>query len=433
MTKVNPDVMLGQNYTYRSIVSQHGILFVYSEATMADLELDFSLTSEEEQFRKEVQRFVAEEPPSKFPTQTENECFGFGCWSYEFTRRVGQKGWIGTTYPREYGGLGLSPIYQFILNEELAYHKAPWAGHFFAYTVGQALIKKGTEAQKRSFLPRLASGEIQFWQALSEPDAGSDLLNCRTRAVLKGDRYCITGQKTWGSRAHRANHAWLLASTRPDLRQKGLSLFLVDMKTPGMTLRPIVNLAGDAAFYELYLDSVEVPKENLIGGENSALQIVIPSLEADRFWARSARIAYCRRVFDDLVGWAKQTRRQDRPVSEDPVFRHGMTALAVDIEIARLLSLRTVYLMASGKALTYEGSATKITADELGRRIAVFARGIVGPASLEADMPSCGDSDVNFGREYIYSIGHGLAGGTFEIQKNTIATRGLGLPVVKAA
>ncbi len=424
--------MLGENYNDRLIFSQDAESS-HVNALMADNELDFSLTSEQEEFRKEVLRFVAEEPPSSFPTQTENECFGFGCWSYEFTRRVGQKGWIGTTFPREYGGLGLSPVHQFILNEEMAYHKAPWAGHFFAYTVGQALTKKGTEAQKRAFLPRLASGEVQFWQALSEPDAGSDLLNCKTRAVAKGDRYLITGQKTWGSRAHRANHAWLLASTRPELHQKGLSMFLLDMKTPGITLRPIINLAGDASFYELYLDSVEVPRENLIGGENSALQIVIPSLEADRFWARSARIAYCRRVFDDLIAWAKKTKRNGLPVSEDPVFRHGLTELAVEIEVSRLLSLRTVYLMASGKPLTYEGSATKIMADELGRRIAQFARGVIGPDCLDVDVPSCGDSEVSFGREYVYSIGHGLAGGTLEIQKNTIATRGLGLPAMKAA
>lgn len=399
---------------------------------MESQELNFTLTAEQESFRADVLRFIAEEPPESFPTQTENECFGFGCWSYEFTRRVGDKGWVGLTFPKSYGGLGLGPVYQFILNEELAYHRAPWAGHFFAYTVGHALMKHGTEDQKRRFLPALGEGKMQCWQALSEPDAGSDLLKSKTRAVPKGDRYVITGQKTWGSRAHRASHAWLLASTNPELHQKGLSIFLVDMETPGITLRPIVNLAGDEAFYEMYLDSVEVPRENLVGGENGALQVVIPALEADRFWARSARIAYCRRIFDDLISWARQTSRHGVPIIEDDVLRNQLVDLAIDLEVARLLSLRTVYLIESGKHLTYEGSATKITADELGRRMAQVARKIIGPVCLEADDSSCANMPANFGREYIYSIGHGLAGGTTEIQRNTIATRGLGLPTARA-
>ena len=218
--------------------------------------MDFQYSQEQEAYRQEVLKFIAVEPPSSFPVQTENECFGFGAWSYEFTRRMGEKGWIGITYPEMYGGLGLSPIYQFILNEEMAYHHAPWAGHWFAYTAGQAILKYGTDEQKQHFLPGLARGEIQFWQGLSEPDAGSDLLNTKTRAVDQGNHYVIDGQKIWGSRAHRASHAWLMARTAPASEKRGSSLFLIDMNTTGLSLRPISNLAGDDAFFELFLDSI---------------------------------------------------------------------------------------------------------------------------------------------------------------------------------
>lgn len=390
--------------------------------------MDFTYTREQEAFRREVLKFIAEEPPESFPTQTENEGFGFGCFSREFTRRMGEKGWIGITFPEKYGGLGLSPIYQFILNEEMSYHHAPWAGHFFAYTAGQAIIKHGTEEQKQHFLPRLARGEIQFWQGLSEPDAGSDLLNTKTRAVKHGDHYIIDGQKTWGSRAHRANHVWLMVRTGPMSERRALSLFLVDMKTPGLSIRPIYNLAGEDSFYELYLDSVEVPEENLLGGENGAISIVIPGLEADRFWARSARIAYCRRTLNDLLVAIKGMKRNGRPLIEDPVLQKEIVDSAVDVEVARLLSYRTIYLLDSGRPLSYEGSVIKLVADELGRRLAATVRGILGRDCTLKDYLPFDGSYVNIGREYIYSIGHAIAGGTAEIQLNTIATRGLGLP-----
>jgi alkylation response protein AidB-like acyl-CoA dehydrogenase len=390
--------------------------------------MDLGFTREEEAFRAEVLNFLAEEPPESFPIQTKDECFGFGSWSYEFTKRIGEKGWIGITYPKKYGGLGLNQIYQFILNEELAYHRAPWAGHFFAYTVGRALINYGTEEQRTRFLPTLGRGEIQFWQALSEPDAGSDLMNCKTRAIERGNCYVIDGQKTWGSRAHRANHAWLMARTDPNSRSKGLSLFLIDMNTPGLSLRPIVNLAGDAAFYELYLDAVKVPKENLLGEKNGAMKIVIPSLEADRFWARSARIAYCRRIFNDFLVKLKKMQRNGKLLINDDVVRNEVVDRMIDLEVARLLSYRAICLISSGKSLTYEGSVVKLVADELGKRIASTMRGITGPSCLlESDSP-LRELDVDVAREYIYSIGHGIAGGTAEIQRNTIAIRGLGLP-----
>jgi len=389
--------------------------------------MDFKFTEEEEVFRKQVLDFLDEEPPQNFPTQTENECFGFGSWSYEFTKRIGEKGWIGITYPEEYGGLGLNPMYQYVLNEEMAYHKAPWAGHFFAYTVGRAIVKFGTQEQKRRFLPRLARGEIQFWQALSEPDAGSDLTNCRTRAIEHGDSFIINGQKIWGSRAHRANHAWLLARTDRDSQSTGLSMFLVDMNTPGLSLRPITNLAGDAAFYELFLDSVRVPKENLLGEKNGAMKIVIPGLEADRFWARSARVAYCRRIFDDFLSSIKVTEQNGKPILDNGYNRNEIIERVIDLEVARLLSYRTIYLISNEKTLNYEGSVIKLVADELGKRIASTVRNILGPACLFGDKTLNGlDTDIT--REFIYSVGHGIAGGTSEIQRNTIATRGLGLP-----
>ncbi|MFC1977884.1 acyl-CoA dehydrogenase family protein [Chloroflexota bacterium] len=390
--------------------------------------MDFTYTKEQEAFRQEVLKFIAEEPPGSFPTQTENECYGFGCFSYEFTRRMGDMGWIGITFPEHYGGLGLSPIYQFILNEEMSYHHAPWAGHFFAYTAGQALLKYGTDEQKQYFLPRLARGEIQFWQGLSEPDAGSDLLNTKTKAVTHGDHYIIDGQKTWGSRAHRANHVWLMARTAPASERRGLSLFLIDMDTPGLSLRPIINLAGDDSFCELYLDSVKVPQENLLGGEGGAISVVLPGLEADRFWARSARIAYCRRTLDDLLVSIKGMKRNGQPLSEDAVIQKEIIDCAVDVEIARLLSYHTIYLIDAGRPLSYEGSVIKLVADELGRRIAVTARGILGRDCIMEDYLPFDGSYVNITREYIYSMGHAIAGGTAEIQLNTIATRGLGLP-----
>ena len=326
--------------------------------------MDFSLTEKEEAFRQEVREFIRQEPPQQFATEFPGE-YSFGDWSCEYNRRLGAKGWLSMAWPKEYGGQGRTLMEQFIFLEEMVYHKAPILSFLFIDCVARAIINYGSEKLKNELLPQIAKGKLTFWEGFSEPNAGSDLLSLETRAVEDGDVYIINGQKTWNSWAHLADYGFTLARTDPEApRHKGISAFIIDMKSPGVTVRPLMCMCGTTSFSEIFFDDVQVPKHYLLGEKNRGFPLLLTGLEADRFWARAPMPAGYKRDVEQLVDYVKKTGRKDAPT-----IRQELAEIAIEIEVSRLFGYRAAYMINEGLAMTYEASMLKTFADELGQRL----------------------------------------------------------------
>ena len=391
--------------------------------------MDFRFSEKEEELRAEVRQFCREEPPESFPCEFEDEGYGFGGWSRAFTRRLGEKGWLSIPWPKEYGGLGGTVMERFVCAEELAYHRAPQYAHFFNDSVGASIVSHGTEAQKREFLPLMARAEIVFATGLSEPGAGSDLLNTATRAVKDGSDYILNGQKIWPTGAHLAEWCLMLARTDPEApKSRGLSIFLVDMRSRGVTVNPIIDMAGCKSFNEIFLEDIRVPKRYLLGQENRGLPMVFESLEGDRFWGRCLRHAGSKRDLEELVEYVNEAKYNGRSLKENQVLRDTLAEIAVELEVGRWITYRTAWLLNKGATLNYEASVVKTFADELGQRLANVALQILGPQVQLRDNSRWAGLRERFALLYKFNRGLSLAGGTSEIQRNTIALRGLGLP-----
>jgi len=391
--------------------------------------VDFRFSENEERLRAEVREFCQKEPPESFPCEIEDEGYGFGGWSRAFTRRLGEKGWLGIAWPKEYGGLGRSVMERFVAAEELAYHRAPQYGHLFGDAVGAGIVAHGTEEQKREFLPKMAKGEVLWSTGLSEPGAGSDLLNTATRAVKDSDDYILNGQKIWPTGAHIAEWSLVLARTDPDApKARGLSTFLVDVRSPGVTVNPIIDMAGCKSFNEIFLEDVRVPKRYLLGQENRGLPLVFECLEGDRFWGRCLRHAGSRKDLEELVEYVNQAKYDGRSLKENQVLRDALAEIAVELEVSRMLNYKAAWLLNKGASISCESSVVKVFADELGQRIANVGLQILGPQVQLRDNSKWAFLRRRFTFLYNFNRGLSLAGGTSEIQRNTIALRGLGLP-----
>jgi len=392
--------------------------------------MDFTFTEEEQAWRREARVFLEKELLDNYPCEAEDDGYGFGGWSDAFTRRLGEKGWLGITWPREYGGQGRSLMDLFILFDEIAYSRLPAAGIWSIESFCMPIVAAGTEELKREFLPMAAKGEATLWEGFSEPDAGSDLLALTTSAVEDGDYYIINGQKTWNSYAHCANYGYTAARTDPEApRHKGISLFLIDMSSPGVTVRPIPDMSGGYCYAEVFLDNVRVPEKNLLGEKNRGLPLILSGLEGDRFWARGVKASYVRRLLEEVVVYCRETKGSDgKPLAENPLVHQKMADAAVEIEVCRLLTYRAIDKLNRGENLSYEASVLTVFADEMGQRFANAVMQILGLyGQLEKGskwLPLHGEIE----RSYLASVGHTIAGGTSEINRNTIARFGLGLP-----
>jgi len=384
--------------------------------------MNFSLTKEEEALRQEVREFLKQEPPQTFASEFPGE-YSWGDWSCEFNHRIGGKGWISMVWPKEHGGQGRPLMEQFVLLEEMNYHKAPMLSFMFIDLAARAIINYGNDKLKEEILPRIAKGELTFWEGFSEPNAGSDLLSLETRAIEDGDVYIINGQKTWNSWAHLADYGVTIARTDLEApRHKGISAFLIDMKLPGITVRPIVGMCGDTSYSEIFFDDVRVPKHYLIGEKNRGFPTLLAGLEADRLWGRGPMAAGFKRNLEQVVEYVKETGQKD-----NPIIRQELAETATEIEIARLLGYRAAWMLSEGLPMTYEASMLKTFADELGQRLYNIGMRILGLYSqLSEESKWAPLKDIV--HEYLFSFGLTLAGGSSEIQRNTIATRGLGLP-----
>jgi len=392
--------------------------------------LDFRFSDDEEAFRTEVQNFLKRELPQSRERavihggETDEE------WEFtkQFTRKLGEKGWIAIWWPREYGGLEGSDMEYLIFNEETAYRRAPRMDGGGTGIVGPTILAHGTEEQKKRFLPPIARGEVMWIQCFSEPDFGSDSAGIKTTAVEDGGSYIINGQKTWISFGHRGDFCYMTTRTDPEApKHRGLSYFLVDMKTPGITVRPITNMIGADGFCEVYFDNVRVPRENMLGEKNQGWMIMMTTLSFER--GTLASIAgSMRRTVDDLVAFAKEACYQGQPLAGDPAVRQKLADLVIEVQVARLFVYRVVWMQGQGLIPTYQASMAKLFGDEMNFNIARVGTEIMDLYGQLAWKSKWAPLNGEIAGAYLNNLGCLFAGGTPEIQRTIIATIGLGLP-----
>ncbi len=391
------------------------------------MELRFG--EKDEALRGEVRAFLK----ANLPRNSDTGGAGMGSRSEddflaakEFNNKLAQRGWIAPAWPKEYGGLGASIYEQIVFNEEFGYHGAPDTGTrgFGVGMIGPTLIIHGSDEQKRYYLPRITSGEHIWCQGYSEPGSGSDLASLQTRAVRDGDDFVINGQKIWTSGGHRANQMFCLVRTDPDApKHRGISFLLIDDITnvPGLTIRPLINMASRHHFNEVFFEDVRVPAKNLVGEENRGWYVGMTLLDFER-----SGISVTAGQRHTLEALAQKLREADPARRKKD--RLKLADFVVANNVGKYLGYRIGHMQASGRVPNYEASVVKIYQSELGQRIYNFGVNMLGLAGQlvpeERRAPLGGDLPEN----YLASVPSSIYSGTNEIQRNIIATRGLGLP-----
>jgi len=384
--------------------------------------MDFRFTAEEEAFREEVRAFLQQEwGDRRFDPESDeswDECV-------EFERKLGAKGWLTMAWPKEYGGLGASHMQQLIFREELSYFRAPIIDAQGLNMVGPCIMVHGTPEQKARFLPPISRCEVVWAQGFSEPNAGSDLASLTTRAVRDGDDYVVNGQKIWTTAAHRGEWIHTLVRTDPEApKHRGISYLLIDMKSPGVTVRPIVNMAGRAGFSEVFFENVRVPRENLLGEENRGWYVAMTTLDFERSSIGFA--AEAKRTLEEITAYAKETRRRGRRVIDDGRVAYRLADMAIEIEVARLLSYKVAWMQGAGLIPNYEASVAKTFSTELQQRLANTGVHVLGLFGLLEGERAPLEGSVSY--NYLWTVAPTIYAGSNEIQRNIIAQRGLGLP-----
>ncbi len=392
--------------------------------------MEFQFTAAQEQLRRDVDAFLhAELPRDAIDQGGEGDDDAQWSSALQFTRKLAGRGWLTAHWPGQYGGGGFGIMEQVVLREELAYHRAPVLNFHGTNMVGPTLMLYGTDEQKEQHLPRIARCELIWCQGYSEPGAGSDLASLQTRAIRDGDSYVVNGQKIWTSLAHRADWMFLLARTDPDApKHRGISFLLLDLRsTAGVTIRPLVNLAGGHGFNEVFFDHVRIPVQNRVGEENRGWYVGATLLDFERSNITGA--ASAKRTLEELVQYCHDATRDGSGHRIGPALRHRLADLTIETEVGRLISYRVATMQQRGEVPNYEASVAKLFHSELSQRIAaagVHAMGLYG--GVRPESPSRAKLRGRFTMAYMNAIPATIAAGSSEIQRNIIATRGLGLP-----
>ena len=385
--------------------------------------MDFAFTADEERFREELRAFLAEALPAWWRGMFVDDPRAIP-FTRAFCRELAARGWLTMSWPREWGGQEASPWKQTILREEMWAHDEPRGPQYMNLNyVGPCIMRFGTEAQKRRFLPPMAAGDVVWTQGFSEPGAGSDLAAVATRAEAHGDHFVVKGQKLWSSYADApADWCLLLARTGTGARRhEGLSVLLVDMRLPGITVRPIDSMAGPHELNEVFYDDVRVPRDCLLGVEGQGWEILTTGLALERIGV--ARWARARRVIELLVEHVKAAG-----LARDPEVRRKLAALRVRYEAARLLSYRVVSLQARGEVPGVEASIARLHNTQLEQLVGHVGLELLGlGGQLTAGAPGA-PLDGLLHRQWARNVPTTIAAGTLEVQKEIIARRGLGLP-----
>jgi len=396
--------------------------------------MDFEFSEEHNQLKREVENFLKGELPPDWDEKVFSWPGGYGTMPHtelefeEFTKnfqlKVGERGWHSLGWPVEYGGQN-SWMKQAIMDDVIDYYRAPHGG-VADWIAAPTILQVGSEEMKKDWLPRIARGEISFWLGYSEPNAGSDLASIRTSAVEDGDDFIVNGQKIWSTGAHVSDYAWLVARTDPRVpKHKGLTLMIIDNKTPGVDIRPLVNICGIHCFNEVFLDDVRVPRKNVVGEVNRGFYNLMLALQYERLvaWTGSYR-----RTFEDLVQYVRETKRDGAVLGKDPIVQHKMAELAVDLEILHGLYWETAWMMDHGTVPDLEASVLKLYATELSRKFAGLAMDILGKYGQLRRGSKWAALTGRVCIGYLDSISGPIGAGTSEIQYGVIAMRNLGLP-----
>ncbi len=394
--------------------------------------MDFEYSPAEEAFRKEFRAWLAANlPPDLCLDDAADDRVASDRETFE-RRRAWQKtmhaaGWVGITWPTEYGGRGAGLIERVIWEEEYAAARAPvLPGNMALNLVGPTIIHWGTDAQKRRHLPAILAADEIWCQGFSEPGAGSDLASLRTRAVDRGDHYVVNGQKVWTSGAHFAHWIILLVRTDPDApKHRGISCLLVPMRSPGISVRPLVLMTGHHHFNEVFFTDVAVPKANLLGPPNQGWKVSTTTLMYERHSAggrsHAAQIAR-------LAALARRVTIDGKPAWEQPWIRQRLAQLAIDCEALKYTRLRSLTRQLRGEPPGPEGSILKLTGSELGVRIADVAGELLGMHVLVNEPSGAVPDAPRWFNRVLAARQYTISAGTSEIQRNIIGERVLGLP-----
>jgi alkylation response protein AidB-like acyl-CoA dehydrogenase len=384
--------------------------------------MDLAFSPAEEAFRLRLRGWLAENPPEVADTDSlDDEVRQLEVWQ----RRLCEAGWIALHWPKEYGGQGATLVESFIFAEEMARAKSPeLIGRIGLNLVGPTLIAHGTESQKRRFLRNIPPAQELWCQLFSEPGAGSDLAALSTRAVADGDAFVVTGQKVWTSYAQFARWGILLARTEPAQavpKQKGISFLIVDMSSPGITVRPLRQMTGSAEFNEVFLEGVRVPRENLVGAPNDGWKIANTTLSHER-GTNARQMVIHRQLLDELLVLARERE------AEDSVLRQELAQAAIEVEIQRLLNFRSLTRILRGETPGAEGSINKLFWSEMSQRLHDTAFRVLGAKSQLVKGSAHAVAAGRWQRSLLYYRAGTIFAGTSEIQRNIIAQRVLGLP-----
>ena len=389
--------------------------------------MEFKFTEQDEEFRKELRAFMKAELPDswegagRYPEEDD--------WDLNIVirKKMAEKGWLTMHWPEAYGGQAPSPLKSAISNEDIAYMRAPGPDIFGVRMLGPTLMIHGSEEQKKTHLPSVANGDIQWCQGYSEPESGSDLASLSTRAVRDGDEFVINGGKVWTTMAHRADWIMLLTRTDPDApKHRGISFVLVDMKSPGVTVRPIINMAGGHEFNQVTFDDVRVPRANVVGDEDRGWYVAVTLLDFERSGIDYSAAA--RRMLDDVREFATETKRNGQPLIEIPWVRSLMADRYIDCEVARLMAYNVAYMQSQDLIPTKEASMSKVFGSETVQRVTEASLDILGQYGTLGREDKWAPLKGRVQEHWMNAFAGTIAAGTSEVQRNIIAGRGLGLP-----
>ena len=398
--------------------------------------MEFSFGEKEVRLRDEVRKFARAEMAGReivsgLEEESRDEDWEF---SMSMSKKLAQKGWLTMAWPKEYGGQGASFFEQHVYIDEASYWGIPGTtmGVSGIGWVGQSLMLFGSEEQRKKYIPAIAAGDPDgIWcTAYSEPNAGSDFANIQTRAVREGDYYILNGQKIWTSCAHRARWCWLAVRTGLNVskKQHGISLIILDMKSPGITIKPIVNYAGIHIFNELFFDNVKVPVINLVGTENRGWYHLMQSLAFERHSFAPQFYGIANRTLEFMVKYCNEIRYNGKPLAVNQIMRHKLAERAIELETLKMFGYEITWKMSKGLIPVYEAARNKAYCDFIMQRLAITGTEITGAYSQIDINYKWSKLLANFGRLYMMFPGLAIAGGTDEVQKNIVGQFKLGLP-----
>ncbi|MEE8442837.1 MAG: acyl-CoA dehydrogenase family protein [Dehalococcoidia bacterium] len=398
--------------------------------------MDFGWAPEQEVLREEVQAFIRENVTEEVREELAvEEGGGRGPHYQALRKKIGEKGWLGISYPKEYGGQSGSRLDQYIVEEEFTRVGIQAGG---GGSGAPTILAAGTEEQKQYYVPRIISGEVNFAQGFTEPQAGADLAGLQCRAVKDGDDWVINGQKMFTSSAHISSHIYMMCRTDPDAeRHRGISIFIFPLNTPGITVRPLWSIQnnpraplgttyGTPRTNETFFEDVRIPASALLGEENRGWYIGAMGLNLDRVGASRYLISV--RRDEDIINWAKENTIGDFSLVENSAIRERMIELWIEAQVCRLMTMRSMSIVERGGTFTYEGSAEKVWAPEHGVRNAESVSQMLGPYATLLNGSTGAIESGLYAHQMMGAFQSGINHGSVQVMKDQVARRGLGMP-----